>query len=112
MRKTARKLAGVSAVLAATMVLLAPPASAVKPGERFRYGSLDCLATADAAWNGALSCTGTMNVNWRAKVKCYLGFTYYGTWQNNATGGTKESKSDSKCAFYVDDIIIDAISPG
>ncbi|MBB5120296.1 hypothetical protein AF335_17685 [Streptomyces eurocidicus] len=106
---TARRLTGVGTALAVAMVLLAPSASAVKPGERFRYGDLDCLATADAAWNGALSCTGTMNVTWRAKVKCYLGFTYYGPWQNNATGGTKESKSDSKCAVYVDDIIIDAI---
>ncbi|MCF3103002.1 hypothetical protein IPZ58_15590 [Streptomyces roseoverticillatus] len=109
MKLATRGLAGVCIALAAIMVLLAPPASAVKPGERFRYGSLDCVATADAEWNGALSCTGTMNVSWRAKVKCYLGFTYYGPWQNNATGGTKESKSSSKCAVYVDDITIDAI---
>ncbi|MGW1073133.1 hypothetical protein [Streptomyces sp. NPDC002537] len=109
MKLTVRRFAGVGTALAAAMVLLASPASAVKPGERFRYGSLDCVATADTAWNGALSCTGTMNVSWRAKVKCYAGFTYYGPWQNNATGGAKESKTDSKCAFYVDDIAIDAI---
>ncbi|EPH43865.1 hypothetical protein ABT390_37325 [Streptomyces aurantiacus] len=109
MKLTTRRLAGVGTALAATMVLLAPAASAVKPGERFRYGSLDCVASADSAWNGALSCTGTMNVSWRAKVKCYLGFTYYGPWQNNANGGTNESKTTSGCAFYVDDVTIDAI---
>ncbi|MCD9145464.1 hypothetical protein [Streptomyces albireticuli] len=109
MKLAARRLAGVGTTLAVTMVLLAPNAWAVKPGERFRYGSLDCLATADTAWNGALSCTGTMNVTWRAKVKCYLGYTYYGPWQNNATGGTKESKTNSSCNFHVDDIIIDPI---
>ncbi|MEV4926590.1 hypothetical protein [Streptomyces roseoverticillatus] len=109
MKLATRRLAGVGIAVAAITVLLAPPASAVKPGERLRYGSLDCVATADAEWNGALSCSGTMNVSWRAKVKCYLGFTYYGPWQNNATGGTKESKSASKCAVYVDDVTIDAI---
>ncbi|WP_159046121.1 hypothetical protein [Streptomyces sp. WM6372] len=89
---------------------MAPAAWAVAPGGQFRYGTLDCRATADAAGNGALSCTGTMNVTWRAKVKCKAGFTYYGTWQTNAEGGTKESKTDSKCVISVEDIIIDPIA--
>jgi hypothetical protein len=109
MKLTVRRLTGVGTALAVTMLLLAPAASAVKPGERFRYGSLDCVATAEDGWNGALSCTGTMNVSWRAKVKCYLGFTYYGPWRNNASGGTVESRSTSNCTIRVDDIIIDPI---
>ncbi|WP_409235516.1 hypothetical protein [Streptomyces sp. PA5.6] len=89
---------------------MAPSASAVEPGQRFRYGALDYLATSDMHKDGALSCIGTMNVTWRAKVKCKLGFMCYGTWQNNAEGGTRESKSESKCAFSVEDVIIDPIA--
>ncbi|WP_172382500.1 hypothetical protein [Streptomyces sp. MNP-20] len=110
MKLSIRRLAAVGAALTTTMVLMAPTASAVEPGQRFRYGALDCLATADMNKNGGLSCTGTMNVTWRAKVKCKLGFTYYGTWQNNAEGGTKDSKSESKCALSVEDVIIDPIA--
>ncbi|QCX81738.1 hypothetical protein C9F11_40790 [Streptomyces sp. YIM 121038] len=109
MKLSIRRLATVGTALAATVVLMAPTASAVKPGETFRYGSLDCTASADMNGNGALKCTGTMDVTWRAKVKCKAGFTSYGSWQTNAQGGTKESKSESKCVFAVEDVTIDPI---
>ncbi|MEW2529278.1 hypothetical protein [Streptomyces sp. NPDC047071] len=109
MKPSIRRLVTVGTALAAAVLLMAPTASAVKPGETFRYGDLDCTAAADLNKNGSLSCTGTMNVTWRAQVKCKAGFTYYGTWQNNAQGGTKESKTESKCVFAVDDVIIDPI---
>ncbi|QDQ15747.1 hypothetical protein [Streptomyces spectabilis] len=109
MKLSIRRLTTVGTALAAAVVLMAPTASAVKPGETFRYGSLDCTAAADLNKNGSLSCTGAMNVTWRAKVTCKVGFTSYGTWQNNAEGGTKESKSESKCVFAVEDVIIDPI---
>ncbi|MEV0442471.1 hypothetical protein AB0I84_39045 [Streptomyces spectabilis] len=109
MKLSIRRLTTLGTALVAATVLMAPAASAVKPGETFRYGSLDCTAATDLNKNGSLSCTGTMNVTWRAKVKCKAGFTYYGTWQNNVDGGTKESKTESKCVFAVEDVIIDPI---
>ncbi|QFZ19075.1 hypothetical protein [Saccharothrix syringae] len=96
--------AAVAAVLTGATTLAAPAASAVTPGAGFQYWSLNCQTWETAGGDGTLACTGTQAGTWRAKVKCSFGFTYYGNWQHNNSGGTWYSTADSNCYWGVSDI--------